>query len=232
MRLKDKILNKKVVILGGGFRSLITAAFCLDYTKNITIISRDEKNFHGVMSPIKVFGGNFDKGYQFFDGFSEENKLFLEKIIGKNVLYDYGYGASSFTNNKIFPQHGIPYWPHESKILALKSFFFIGQLSKSFSSIGLHCPPHTSDVPPNFLILEVVKSLYLSPTTFPFKNNSESGLLSRLPASKIIDLILFFSNFNAVDIPAGPLPIITTKNLLLIISNGLLTIIVFNKPNF
>ncbi len=125
MRLKDKILNKKVIILGGGFRSLITAAFCLDYTKNITIISRDEKNFHGVMSPIKVFGGNFDKGYQFFDGFSEENKLFLEKIIGKNVLYDYGYGASSFTNNKIFPQHGIPYWPHESKILALKSFFFI-----------------------------------------------------------------------------------------------------------
>ena len=46
------------------------------------------------------------------------------------------------------------------------------------------------------------------------------------------DLMFFFSNFNAVDIPAGPLPIITTKNLLLANSDGLLTIIIFNEPNF
>jgi len=123
--LKDKILNKKIVILGGGFRSLLTAAYYSKYTKNITIISKDEKNFHGIMSPIKVFGSNFDKGYQFFDGFSEENKKFLENLIEEKILHNFGYGASTITNSKIYPYHGIPYWPHKSKKLALKSFLFI-----------------------------------------------------------------------------------------------------------
>lgn len=123
--LRNKILNKKIIILGGGFRSLLTAAYYLNYTKNITIISKDEKNFHGVMSPIKIFGGNFDKGYQFFDGFSEENRKFLESLIGEKVLYNFNYGASTITNSKIYPYHGIPYWPHKSKKLAFKSFLFI-----------------------------------------------------------------------------------------------------------
>lgn len=123
--LINKIFNKKVVILGGGFRSLMTAAFCLKHTKNISIISTEEKNFHGVMSPIKVFNGNYDKGYQFFDGFSEENKIFLENLIGKNILHNFNYGASTVTNSKIYPYHGIPYWPHKSKKLAFNSFLFI-----------------------------------------------------------------------------------------------------------
>lgn len=123
--LNKQINNRELVIIGGGFRALLTAAILLNFSKKITIISKSENNFHGVMSPLKIFGGNFDKGYQFLDGFSEKNKNFLEKFLGKNVLYNFGYGASSYTNNKIYPFHGIPYWPDLSKIISLKAFLNI-----------------------------------------------------------------------------------------------------------
>ena len=31
--------------------------------------------------------------------------------------FDFGYGAATYTNNKVYPDHGIPYWPEQSIIL-------------------------------------------------------------------------------------------------------------------
>ena len=45
----------KVFIIGSGFRALMTAFYCSKETKDINIISNN-KNLHGVMSPIKPAG--------------------------------------------------------------------------------------------------------------------------------------------------------------------------------
>ena len=66
--------NKKITIIGNGFRAMMTAYFCFKYTKNVTLVTNN-KDIHGVMSPIEWEGGKFDKGYQFFDGFSFSNQI-------------------------------------------------------------------------------------------------------------------------------------------------------------
>ena len=69
-QINKKFNNKKIVIIGSGFRAMMTAFFCLRYTNDVSLISNN-KNIHGIMSPIKWLGGNFDKGYHFFDGFND-----------------------------------------------------------------------------------------------------------------------------------------------------------------
>ena len=62
-----------IIIIGGGFRALVTAYLALKKNKKVLIISKSKK-LHGIMSPLKWHGGNFDKGYQFFDGIDEKQK--------------------------------------------------------------------------------------------------------------------------------------------------------------
>ena len=111
-----------IIIIGGGFRALVTAYLALKKNKKVLIISKSKK-LHGIMSPLKWHGGNFDKGYQFFDGIDEKQKFFLFDFIGKNILHDFGFGAATLTNNKILPYHALPHWPHEGNFFSLKLFF-------------------------------------------------------------------------------------------------------------
>ncbi len=120
--MNSKFKDKKVFIIGSGFRALMTAFYCSKETKDINIISNN-KNIHGVMSPINWLGGKFDKGYHFFDGFNAKNKKILENLVGKENLFNFGYGAATFTNNKVYPDHGIPYWPDKSMTFSLISLF-------------------------------------------------------------------------------------------------------------
>ena len=114
--------NKKILIIGNGFRAMMTAYLCSKISNEISIISNTD-NIHGIMSPLEWEGGNFDKGYQFFDGLNTNDKKILEEFVGKDVLFNFGYGASTFTNNKIYENHAIPYWPHKGMFFILKSFF-------------------------------------------------------------------------------------------------------------
>lgn len=120
--MNSKFKDKKIFIIGSGFRAMMTAFYCSKETKDINIVSNN-KNIHGVMSPINWLGGRFDKGYHFFDGFSTKNKKILENLVGKENLFDFGYGAASFTNNKVYPDHGIPYWPDKSITFSIISLF-------------------------------------------------------------------------------------------------------------
>jgi hypothetical protein len=115
-----KFDNKKIIIVGSGFRAMMTAYFCLNFSKDVSIISNN-KNIHGVMGPIKWQGGNFDKGYHFFDGFNKNTKKILEDFVGKENLFDFGYGATTYTNRKIYYDHAIPYWPHKSNYFAFEA---------------------------------------------------------------------------------------------------------------
>lgn len=114
--------NKKIIILGNGFRAMISAFLLSKKYNDISIISNTE-NIHGIMSPILWEGGNFDRGYQFFDGLDLDTKNILEDFVGKDILHNFGYGAATFTNNKIYEDHAIPYWPHKGLLFSLKSFF-------------------------------------------------------------------------------------------------------------
>ena len=104
--------NYDIIIIGSGFKAMITAYFALRKYKNILIIAKSG-DIAGVMSPIKWKGGNFDKGYQFFDGLNIEQKELLNDFIGENILHDFGYGAASLTNKKLYSQHALPYWPYK-----------------------------------------------------------------------------------------------------------------------
>jgi len=115
-------INKKILIIGNGFRAMMTAFMCSKISNDVSIVTHSE-NVHGIMDNVEWEGGKFDKGYQFFDGLDDNDKEILEEFVGKGVLYNFGYGASTFTNNKIYENHAIPYWPHKGIFFALKSFF-------------------------------------------------------------------------------------------------------------
>ncbi len=124
-----------IIIIGSGYRALVTAYLALKKKKKILIISKS-KNLLGIMSPITWQGGKFDKGYQFFDGIDIKQKDILMDFVGSDVLHDFGFGAASLTNNKIYPFHAIPYWPHKSKIFSFKLFAkFIINYKKNIKQI-------------------------------------------------------------------------------------------------
>ncbi len=113
--------NFDVIIIGSGFRALSTAYLALKKNKKVLIISKT-KNLQGIMSSLPWQGGRFDKGYQFFDGIDPYQKDFLLEFVGKNILHDFGFGAASLTNNRIFPYHALPYWPYKGTFFCLKVF--------------------------------------------------------------------------------------------------------------
>ena len=93
-------INFDAVIIGSGYRAMVTAYLLLKKNKKILIIS-NSNNLSGIMSPLSWKGGKFDKGFHFFDGISEQQKFFLYEFVGKNILHDFGFGGASLTNNKI-----------------------------------------------------------------------------------------------------------------------------------
>jgi protoporphyrinogen oxidase len=130
------VKNFEYIIIGSGFRALITAFFCLKKSKKVLVIS-NSKNLSGVLKPIKWEGASIDKGYQFFDGLDEYSKNLLEDFVGKDNLTDFGYGAASLTNGKIYSYHAIPFWPHHGFLFTVSAifqtflkFFFKKKISK------------------------------------------------------------------------------------------------------
>ena len=62
-----------IVIIGSGYRAMITAYLASKKNKKILIISKS-KNISGIMDPIEWEGAKFDKGYQFLDGINKHQK--------------------------------------------------------------------------------------------------------------------------------------------------------------
>ncbi len=113
--------NFDIVIIGSGYRAMVTAYLLLKKNKKVLIISKS-KDLFGIMKPLNWKGGKFDKGFHFFDGINEHQKKFLNEFVGENILYDFGFGGASLTNNKIYPYHAIPYWPYLGSIFCIKVF--------------------------------------------------------------------------------------------------------------
>lgn len=108
-----------IVIIGSGYRAMVTAFLASKKNQKILIISKT-KDLLGIMNPLEWEGGKFDRGYQFFDGINEHQKNIINDFVGKDFLYDFGYGAGSITNNKVYSGHGLPYWPYKGRLFTLK----------------------------------------------------------------------------------------------------------------
>ena len=120
-------MKKKTLIIGSGFNALATAYFLKSQNYDVKIIF--ERNIKGVLGSIKIQDETFDLGYQFFDGLDQETDKFIRKMFNNEDLYDFKYGASTFSNNHLYEDHAIPYWLTYGKMFVLKAFIFY---SKNF----------------------------------------------------------------------------------------------------
>ena len=83
------------------------------------------KSIKGVLSSVKIEMETFDLGYQFFDGLDKETERFIRNMFSNEDLFNFKYGASTFTNNILYEDHAIPYWM--SWLVCNKIFLFLSQ---------------------------------------------------------------------------------------------------------
>ena len=88
------------------------------------------------MSLIDWEGAKFDRGYQFFDGINKHQKNIINDFVGKDFLHDFGYGAASLTNNKVYSGHALPYWQYKGNLFTLKKFidYLLKFLNEEFNN--------------------------------------------------------------------------------------------------
>jgi protoporphyrinogen oxidase len=124
-------MKKKCLVIGSGFNALATAYFLKKKNFDIKIIF--ERNIKGVLGSVEIEKSNFDLGYQFFDGLDEETDSFIREMFLEEDLFDFKYGASTYSNNYLYKDHAIPYWMSYGKIFVFKAFlFYFKRFLKSF----------------------------------------------------------------------------------------------------
>ena len=124
-------MAKKILIIGSGFNTLATAHFLKNKNYNIKIIF--ERNVKGVLSSVEIENESFDLGYQFFDGLDHETEKFIKEMFSNEDLYNFGYGASTYSNNLFYEDHAMPYWMSYGKLFTIKAFiFYLINFLKSF----------------------------------------------------------------------------------------------------
>jgi hypothetical protein len=102
-------MNKSVLIVGGGFRSLIAAIGYSRQGFKVVIVEKSKK-LGGFMSPIPWKNYWLDKGPQYFDNFSKDDLEFMEDLIGKNKLTDIDFKYSTFMDGNKTDGFAIPDW--------------------------------------------------------------------------------------------------------------------------
>ncbi len=115
-------MAKNFLIIGSGFNALATAHYLKNKNHDVKLIF--EREIKGVLGSVKIENEKFDLGYQFFDGLDKETDKFIRNMFNNEDLYDFGYGASTFSNNVFYKDHAIPYWMSYGKIFVFKAFLF------------------------------------------------------------------------------------------------------------
>ena len=89
----------------------------------------------------------------------------MENFLGKEVLTDFGYGAASVTNKKIYEYHALPYWPYmgiKFRLIAIieiiKKLIFINKTDhKSYLDLISNHPKNIKNI-----LIKLVKKFYTS----------------------------------------------------------------------
>ena len=145
-------MKKKFLIIGSGFNALAAAYFLKNKNYDVKVIF--ERNIKGVLGSVKIENENFDLGYQFFDGLDQESEKFIRNMFSNEDLYNFKYGASTYSNNFLYEDHAIPYWNSYGKLFVIKAFiFYLINFLKSFFTKGEKKINNLSDLfsqlPPN-----------------------------------------------------------------------------------
>ena len=96
-----------VLIVGGGFRSILAALGYATKGYSVTIL-HNEKQLGGFLAPIPWKNFWLDKGPQFFDNFTAEDKLILDKYIDSSILKNLNFKYSSYIEDEITEGFAIP----------------------------------------------------------------------------------------------------------------------------
>lgn len=106
----------KWIIIGGGFKGIITAVILLKYNQEVTIIESGSA-LGGHLKGIKWNGYNLDLGCQIFDNSNSDITRFLFDILGSNVKpIDVLYAG--VTNNHWSKNYTVPDLSHEESLKA------------------------------------------------------------------------------------------------------------------
>ena len=97
----------KILVVGGGFRSLLAALGYATKGYSVTLL-HNEKQLGGFLSPIPWKNFWLDKGPQFFDNFTSEDKLVLDKYIDSSILKNLNFKYSSYIEGEITEDFAIP----------------------------------------------------------------------------------------------------------------------------
>lgn len=124
-------MTKKILIIGSGFNALAAGYYLKKKRYDIKIIF--ERSIKGVLGSVKIEDENFDLGYQFFDGLDKETNNFIREMFSNEDLFDFKYGASTFSKNLLYKDHAMPYWFSYGKLFVIQAFAqYTVQFLKSF----------------------------------------------------------------------------------------------------
>ena len=93
-------MAESVVILGNGLCGLVIGALLSKRGCSVKLIGTNRFS-GGVLTPLKVFGRDFDKGPQFLEGFLPNHNELLSECIDTSKFRDLGYNYGHFYNSKL-----------------------------------------------------------------------------------------------------------------------------------
>ena len=99
----------QTVVVGGGFRS-IAAAYAMAKNKKSVVLIESGKSIGGCLSPIQWDEYWIDKGPQFFDNFSPDDRAFMDEMLGEDILKDIGFKYGSYLSGHRTDGFAIPDW--------------------------------------------------------------------------------------------------------------------------
>lgn len=121
------------LIVGGGFRSIAAAYFLAERGAKVALVERS-KSLGGFLSPFRWGHYWIDRGPQFFENFSHEDKKFLDQMIGVGVLKDIGFNYASFSFGQLTKGFSIPDLRGGGELFAMRVFREI--LERQVASLG------------------------------------------------------------------------------------------------
>jgi protoporphyrinogen oxidase len=101
--------NYDRIVVSGGFRSMI-AAYALAKQGHSVLLVEAMSKLGGFMTPIRWRDFWIDKGPQFFDNFEDNDRAFIDEMLGTGLLESIGFSYASYMDGVKTDNFAIPDW--------------------------------------------------------------------------------------------------------------------------
>jgi hypothetical protein len=96
-----------IAIVGSGFRSIVATIGCLRKGHKVTIFEGSSQ-FGGFARSLAYKEYLVDKGPQYFDNFTDQDRRLFEDYVGEPLFKDIGFEYAGYLNSKITRGYAIP----------------------------------------------------------------------------------------------------------------------------